>query len=254
MWKEESVGLAISAVSEGMSVRRAAFNFDVPKSTLHDRISGIVSIDARSGPERYLNDKEEKQIVNFIDRICQIKETNFGPCVSNRSKKRGLEEGDIVVTKGWWASFQRQHPQLSLRCAEALSYVRAIAQDPEILNSYYDLLEKTLKDNDLLNKPHMIFNCDETGFSLEHKPGKLVGMKGSTTSGDKAQMTVLACMCVTGYSMPRTVIFDRKRLKPDHTKGEIPGTIYGLSSNGWIDGELFEEWFTRHFLIHIPAI
>ena len=50
------------------------------------------------------------------------------------------------------------------------------------------------------------------------------------------------------------VIFDRKRLKPDHTKGEIPGTIYSLSSNDWIDGELFEEWFTRHFLIHIPAI
>ena len=45
----------------------------------------------------------------------------------------------------------------------------------------------------------MIFNCDETGFSLDHKPGKLVGMKGvkhlnSTTSGDKAQMTVSLCV------------------------------------------------------------
>ena len=263
-WKEESMGLAISAVSEGMSVRRAASDFDVPKSTLHDRISGKVSIDARSGPERYLNDKEEEQIVNFIVGCSKIgyarsKKQILALVSAIVAKKRGLEEGDIVVTKGWWASFQRRHPQLSLRCAEALSYARAIAQDPEILNSYYDLLEKTLKDNDLLNKPHMIFNCDETGFSLEHKPGKLVGMKGvkhlnSTTSGDKAQMTVLACVCAIGYSMPPMVIFDRKRLKPDHTKGEIPGTIYGLSSNGWIDGELFEEWFTRHFLIHIPAI
>ena len=31
---------ALHAVSEGMSVREAAAKFGVPKSTLHDRISG----------------------------------------------------------------------------------------------------------------------------------------------------------------------------------------------------------------------
>ena len=118
-------------------------------------------------------------------------------------KKEKVRGGSIVVEKGWWTSFQRQHTQLSLRCAEALSYARVMAQDPKILNSYYDVLEKTLKDNDLLNNPHMIFNCDETGFSLEHKPRKLEGMKGvkHSTSGDKAQMTVLVCMCASNYSM-----------------------------------------------------
>ena len=34
------------------------------------------------------------------------------------------------------------------------------------------------------------------------------------------------------------------------TKGEVPGTTYGLSSNGWIDMELFKGWFINHFLCH----
>ena len=32
------------------------------------------------------------------------------------------------------------------------------------------------------------------------------------------------------------------------TKGEVPGTTYGLSNHGWIDMELFKGWFTNHFL------
>ena len=60
----------------------------------HDRISKKININARSGPEQYLKDKEKKQTVDFIVGcskiawICQIKKTNFGTCVSNRIKKR----------------------------------------------------------------------------------------------------------------------------------------------------------------------
>ena len=50
------------------------------------------------------------------------------------------------------------------------------------------------------------------------------------------------------------VIFDRKTLKPELTYGEVPGTMYGLSKNGWIDSELFELWFTHHFLPNVPPL
>ena len=32
--------------------------------------------------------------------------------------------------------------------------------------------------------------------------------------------------------------------------GEVPGTIYGLSG---IDAELFELWFSKHFLSYVPS-
>ncbi len=53
-------------------------------------------------------------------------------------------------------------------------------------------------------------------------------------------------------SSPPLVIFDRKTLNPELTKGEVPGTLYGLSSNRWIDMELFSGWFFDHFLKYAP--
>ena len=44
------------------------------------------------------------------------------------------------------------------------------------------------------------------------------------------------------------VIFNTNKLNPAWTKGEVVGTKYGLSTNGWINTELFEAWFVEHFI------
>ena len=48
--------------------------------------------------------------------------------------------------------------------------------------------------------------------------------------------------------LPAMIIWDRKTLQADMTKGELPGTIYGLSSKGWTDQEHFKVWFEFCFL------
>lgn len=122
---------------------------------------------------------------------------------------------------------------------------------------YFDLLERTLAENDLIDKPSQIFNLDETGMPLDPIPPHLVSARGAkhasaVSSGDKSQITVLACCRAAGYSLPPFVILDRVNLKQEFTIGEVPGTVYGLSKKGWIDGELFELWFIRHFIMHAP--
>ena len=71
-------------------------------------------------------------------------------------------------------------------------------------------------------------------------------------SGDKSQITVLACCNAAGYATPPFMIFDRKKLKPEYAVGKIPGTLYGLSKDSWIDGELFALWFSQLFLRYAP--
>ena len=100
---------------------------------------------------------------------------------------------------------------------------------------------------------------DETVMPLDPTPTKVVVLKGtkhptSVSSCNKAQITVVACCNAAGYVMPPMVVFDRKTLKPEMVFGKVPGTIYGLSKNGWMDRELFQLWFTRHFLVHPPPI
>ena len=52
-------------------------------------------------------------------------------------------------------------------------------------------------------------------------------------SGNKNQVTVVVCVNATGNAMPPYVILHAKNLNIDWTLGEMPGTSYGLSNNGW---------------------
>ena len=59
LWNEESLKKAYTAVIEKqMSVQRAALCYNIPKSTLSDRVSGRVPFGSHSGPARYLTKKE----------------------------------------------------------------------------------------------------------------------------------------------------------------------------------------------------
>ena len=61
---------------------------------------------------------------------------------------------------------------------------------------------------------------------------------------------MVGCINAIGQALPTFVIFNAKNLNLDWTKEEVPGTMYGLSENRWIDMVLFKEWFFCHFLSH----
>ena len=52
------------------------------------------------------------------------------------------------------------------------------------------------------------------------------------TSGDKMQVTVLACVRADGCYMPPMVVFKQSDLKEDLIQGGVPDTVYGLSKSG----------------------
>ena len=98
-------------------------------------------------------------------------------------------------------------PKHNLRAAVPFSLARAVASDSEVINKYFDMLEECLQQNEILNKLALIFNCDETGLPLNPTCLKVVDNVGSKnpsfiTSGDKSQLTVLACSSAAGYTIP----------------------------------------------------
>ena len=98
---------------------------------------------------------------------------------------------------------------------------------------------------------------DESGMPLDHKQLKRVAKRGAKkvygrASGNKAQITIVACANAAGHTLPPMVIFKGERLNHDYTKGEVPGTLYGMSKQGWIDSELFYCWLSSLFLPNIP--
>ncbi len=162
---------AVEAVMvDHKSIRQASLRFNVPKSTLGDRISGRVEPGAVSGPPKYLSAMEEDELVRFLLRCSIIgypKTRKEVLClVQSIVESRGIATD---VTGGWWESFCRRNPTLTLRTPAPLSRARACSTDPDAINRYFELLEKTIVDNDLLEKPCQIINIDESGLSLDPK-------------------------------------------------------------------------------------
>ncbi len=115
---------------------------------------------------------------------------------------------------------------ITLHTGAPLSTARAIASDPSYIMEYFGVLEQTLKDNNLMDNPQLIFNMDESGVPLSPKGQKGVYKVNPVTisSGDKTQITVVGCVSAAGYCLPPMVIWDRKTLPPALTEGEVPGT------------------------------
>ena len=248
-----------AAVTGTMSIRKAAEEYGVPRSTLHEKVTGKVALQVKSGSKNYLTDEEEVSLVDFLIGCASIGYAKSRKDVLAIAQQIvSIRKPGVEITKGWWDSFRRRHPEVTLRQAEPLSYARAAANNPKVIEKYFELLTETIEVNGLTQRPGQIFNCDETGMPLVHKPPKVVSHVQqrhpyAVTSGDKSQITVLVCASASGYTIPPMVVFDRKHLQVEMTAGEVPGTFYGLSDSGWMDAELFQEWFSNHFLVHVPS-
>ena len=260
-YSPEQMDKAVSAVVQNlMSVRAAAELYGIPKSTLGDRVSGRVLPGTASGAVRYLADSEEEELAEFIVGCASIgypkTVRDILAVVQSILASRGVHR---IVTCGWWEAYRRRHPALTLRVPSSLSKARALASTRDVIDRYFDLLEETLFENELKDCPCQIFNMDESGMPLDPKSMKTIHVRGdpnsvTTTSGNKAQITVVACVSASGNYIPPMIIWDRKTLKQEWTTGEVAGTLYGMSSKGWMDMNLFEKWFTRHFLRYAPSV
>lgn len=98
--------------------------------------------------------------------------------------------------------------------------------------NYFDLLEKTTIEYDLVGKPGQLFNMDKSRFPLSPKSPKGIFEVGTQNAaavnlGNKAQTTVLACVSAAGQCLP----FLTEKNFLELADGEIPGSVYGFSSN-----------------------
>ena len=257
-----SMANAIKTVTEeGVSIRKVAIMYQVPKSTLGDRISGRVLPGCASGPLKLLTDEEENELEKFIYHCSAIgygKTRGEVLCLVDRFLVFRDVRRTSSVSSGWLSSFLKRHPGVVLRTPAAPGRARYLATNRDTLDKYFDLLEETMEKYNLIDKPCQVFNMDETGMPLSPKPLKVFDKRGvrnpsAFTSPDKSQITVVGCVNASGQCIPPMVIWDRKQLNPELAIGEVPGTIYGLSSKGWMDMELFDLWFKRHFLRYCPS-
>ncbi|KAK9743879.1 DDE superfamily endonuclease [Popillia japonica] len=99
-----------------------------------------------------------------------------------------------------------------------------------------------------------VFNVDETGLTVvQTKIPHVIGLKGkrqvgAITSAERGSLvTVICCMSAGGTFVPPMMIFPRKNMTDTLMRGAPPASLGTCHPSGWIQMDLFTEWF-HHFL------
>ncbi|XP_062534116.1 uncharacterized protein LOC134203259 [Armigeres subalbatus] len=164
---QENVQKAVLMVNEGVPLRVAAKRFEIPKSTLEDRVKGRYKHQLLGAPKALL-EEDEIRIVNFIIDKAKaghpVDEKRAIVHVAEVAKSIGKEAvfKNGIPSRGWFARFMKRHPELSRRTANNLSKTRVVTELDvrKWFNGIKEYLEK--QDNfHILNEPQRVFNMDE---------------------------------------------------------------------------------------------
>ncbi|KAM9728785.1 uncharacterized protein ACNS7B_016605 isoform 1-T1 [Menidia menidia] len=263
-WTEDAMERALIEVKSGRStVRQAAKEFGVPKSSLGDRVSGRVTPGSRSGPAQLIASADEELLVEFSlymskhgFPLTKQQVVSFATSIYKRQNQRMVF---CKLGQTWWLNFRkRQENNITIQPTENAVRGRTVCVRKEAVDQFFCLFSTLLDKHGLRDKPHQIYNCNETGFQLGRKRVALPksGSPGCKPApGSRDHISVLACFSAAGEDIPPSIIYSKSY--PGgvcyKTQGP-PNARYGWSDSGCINSDLFKKWFLKHFLCHAPKV
>lgn len=151
--------------------------------------------------------------------------------------------------KEWVLSFLNRHKNtLSNRVARNINVSRAVI-DREIINSFFDQLERELEGV----PPSNIWNYDET--NLGDDPGaKRVLIRRGTKYPENIRNATKACTSLmfsgnaVGEMAPVYVVYKSEHLWQSWTENGPDHARYNRTKSGWFDYQCFEDWFINLML------
>lgn len=264
-WSEENLLAAAQAVADGSSIRGAAKANRIPEKTLRHRLKSNNLVKGKLGSPPVLGWDAEKKIVVHVKRL---QKAGYAPTkTALRKMAYNLAErmGKLPFThfcgknrtagKGWLQAFLNRNPTLSIRKAQGVSKARADGMNKQEVADYFAVLESTLAEYNLFNKPANIYNVDESGLQLNNPPQHVIAAKGSKSvqsrqSAEQGEtITVVACCNAEGIFLPPYIIFkgvNKQQAWLDNLPNGAELVMGGKSS--YINEQLFLNWLENHFI------
>lgn len=203
-----------------LSIRALARAWNVPRSTLRDRIVGNTTRVAPSSGRNPIFDV--KQEAELVDLVLMLSKSGFGLTrldvrkvafeYAEKNNIPGFSVKKQLAGYDWFSGFLSRHPKLSVRKPENLSAARASGMNKPVVKKYFHDLEKCLKENGIFGDPSRLWNCDETGVQDQFDSGDVVasisGRCFNITANEKGTTSTLMCaISADGLRSPLLTIF-----------------------------------------------
>jgi hypothetical protein len=242
---------AIEAINNdtSLSVRAAARAYSVPPSTLRARIKGRRAQSQAAGPNRLLNDTDEKVIVNWLLNLDARGQPARKKLVEDMVRLILRDKMGRVIplhlgTK-WVPRFLSRHPELRVSFNRNYDYRRAKCEDPKLLNDWFDRVERVMLEKGILWDD--VYNFDETGFLMGVGATEKVitasarnGRAVTVHSGNREWVTVIEAINAKGWALKPLIILQGKVHQDVWYDKDalIKGSYVATSTNGWTTDEL----------------
>ena len=214
---------AIDAIeSKEQKLSEASKTFNIPMSTLHDKIKKKYT-EERPGRKTALSPSFENQIVDFLQTtslwgfpqntqdLINFVEHHL---LANDIKIQQFRDG-VTPGKDWVNGFlDRKKDKLSERWSNNIKRARAQLSS-ETIDSYFNELERALEGIE----PNRIFNYDES--NLQDDPGKKkfifkrgVKYPDRVINFTKSSISFMMCSSADGCVLPPYVCYKAKNVHP----------------------------------------
>jgi len=237
-----------------LPVYRLAEKYDVPISTLYDRVKGLRSLSSFNASKSHLNAAESNTI---IEHIIELAERGFPPTVSRvtemvndflHARHHGVVTGYDHSRGGWqtektayhgsptqvghqWTRrwLDRHADKLTLYWTTSLDTVRANALNPADKDAWFRLLKFELDKYNIT--PECLFVADESSmvFGASQK-SRVVGKVGKRNQYAQRKVnretaTILATISADGKWHCPYVVFKGKKLQSKWTQKNPLGAV-----------------------------
>lgn len=210
--QEGRILLAIKSIQNGRisTIAAAARSFNVPRTTLADRIKGIPNLyEARATGHKFTQLEEESiqdWLISMDQRGAALTIAMLRDMANLLLQHRG-DHTPQTVGKNWPTQYIKQHPGLTSRFSRKYDYKRALMEDPNTIIEWFKLVEKTISQYGITSDD--IYDFDESGFAMGVSATTKVitqsfhtGRRGVLQAGNREWVTVIESICASGRALP----------------------------------------------------
>jgi DDE superfamily endonuclease/Tc5 transposase-like DNA-binding protein/Psq-like protein len=256
--QEGRIQLAVEAYQnkEIPSIRETARRFDVPWTTLRDRLHGKLHRSETRANSYKLTTTEEESLLKWILSMDSRGSAPRPNTVREMANILLAERGGQPVGGKWVYNYTNRHEELKARYSRRYNYERAKCEDPRVIKPWFDLVRRTIDENGI--QPEDIYNFDETGFAMGLiATAKVItraeyyGRRSVLQPGNREWVTSIECVNSTGFVLPPCIIFKSSKYYRYAWFDDLPDDWrIEISENGWTTDEIGLRWLEKLF---IPA-
>ncbi|VVT46233.1 uncharacterized protein SAPINGB_P001112 [Magnusiomyces paraingens] len=255
--KEQKILKAVEAFSSPTNTHtlvEISKSFDVPYSTVRDRLHGIRPLATAQAENQLLMPIQESILVDHIINLCQLKSNPTSKSVMEMAGKiLHLENPEKPQPSRSWLNGFIERSGVLVRSKRGIIDVPNVREGGEhLIQLFFDRLHHYETKYDVppsrvWNLDECVFKCDESvKGSLEVKPKDVSNSASYESSNDL--VTVLECISADARILEPIFIYKElhtiEAWFPDISR---PQTMVSVSKTDFINSEIFLEWFDKYF-------